>query len=52
MAIANGQVIMHRGFVCGIGGRIVTTAAGVGYVREKGLTPLVVDLAHSGFHEW
>ena len=41
MAIANGQVIMHKGFVCGIGGCIVTTAAGVGYVREKGLTPLV-----------
>ena len=52
MAIANGQVIMHKGFVCGIGGCIVTTAAGVGYVREKGLTPLVVDLAHSGFYQW
>ncbi len=52
MAIANGQVIMHKGFVCGIGGCIVTTAAGVGSVREKGLTPLVVDLAHSGFYEW
>jgi hypothetical protein len=52
MAIANGQVIMHKGFVCGRGGCIVTTAAGVGYVREKGLTPLVVDLAHSGFYQW
>ena len=52
MAIANGQVIMHKGFVCGKGGCIVTTAAGVGYVREKGLTPLIVDLAHSGFYQW
>jgi dihydroorotase-like cyclic amidohydrolase len=52
MAIANGQVIMHKGFVCGKGGCIVTTTAGVGYVREKGLTPLVVDLAHSGFYQW
>jgi cytosine/adenosine deaminase-related metal-dependent hydrolase len=50
MAIANGQVIMHKGFVCGTGGRIVTTAAGAGCVRERGLTPLVVDLAHSGFY--
>ena len=52
MAIANGQVIMHKGFVCGTGGHIVTTAAGAGYVREKGLTPLVVDLASSGFYQW
>jgi dihydroorotase-like cyclic amidohydrolase len=52
MAIANGQVIMHKGFVCGTGGRIVTTAAGAAYVRQKGLTPLVVDLAHSGFYQW
>ena len=52
MAIANGQVIMHKGFVCGKGGCIVTTTAGVGYVREKGLTPLIVDLAHSGFYQW
>jgi hypothetical protein len=51
-AIANGQVIMHHGFVCGTGGCIVTTAAGAGYVRQKGLTPLVVDLAHSGFYQW
>jgi len=51
-AIANGQVIMHKGFVCGRGGRIVTTAAGAGHVREKGLTPLVVDLAQSGFYQW
>jgi hypothetical protein len=52
MAIASGQVIMHHGFVCGTGGRIVTTAAGAGYVSQKGLTPLVVDLAHSGFYQW
>jgi len=51
MAIANGRVIMHKGFVCGTGGRIVTTAAGAGYVRDKGLTPLVVDLEHSGFYQ-
>jgi hypothetical protein len=52
MAISNGQVIMHKGFVCGRGGRIVTTAAGAGYIRQRGLTPLVVDLAHSGFYQW
>ena len=52
MAIANGEVIMHKGFVCGKGGQIITTAAGAGYVRQKGLTPLVVDLARSGFYQW
>ena len=51
MAIANGQVIMHKSFVCGKGGRIVTTAAGVGNVRSKGLAPLVVDLERSGFYQ-
>ena len=52
MSIANGQVIMHRGYVCGKGSRVVTTAAGEAYVRAKGLETTVVDLAKSGFYRW
>jgi len=55
LGMANGQLIMYRGHVCGRGGRIVTTAAGAGAVRDKGLQPIVVDLASSAFYrreEW
>jgi cytosine/adenosine deaminase-related metal-dependent hydrolase len=51
MAIANGQVIMHKGYVCGNkGSRIITTAAGAAYVRQKGVQPVVVNLAQSTFY--
>jgi hypothetical protein len=41
---------MHRGYACGTGSRIVTTAAGAASVRARGLAPLVVDLAESRFY--
>jgi len=50
MAIANGQVIMYKGYVCGKGCSMVTTSAGVGNVKKAGLTPLVVDFAKSAFY--
>jgi hypothetical protein len=50
LAVANGRVIMHRGYVCGSGCTLITTAAGAAAVRKAGLTPLVVDLARSAFY--
>jgi cytosine/adenosine deaminase-related metal-dependent hydrolase len=50
LGVAGGRVIMHRGYACGSGSRIVTTAAGAAAVRERGLAPLVVDLAESRFY--
>ena len=52
MAMTNGQVIMYNGYVCGRGGKIITTALGEKAVREKGLTPLIVDLPSSGLYNW
>jgi hypothetical protein len=50
MSLVNGKVIMYNGYVCGRGSQVITTAAGASYIREKGLTPIVVDLAQSGFY--
>jgi len=50
LGIANGRVIMHRGYACGRGSQIVTTAAGAAAVQARGLRPLVVDLAESAFY--
>jgi hypothetical protein len=41
---------MHRGYACGRGSRIVTTAAGAAAVRERGLQPVIVDLTKSAFY--
>lgn len=51
MSIANGKVVMYDGYVCGKGGKIITTTQGEAFVKEKGLEPLVVDLANSGFYK-
>jgi hypothetical protein len=45
MSLANGQLIMYKGLVCGNGSRIITTIEGQAEVRNKGLTALVIDLA-------
>lgn len=50
LSLANGKVIMHRGFVCGQGSRIITTADGEAAVRTEGLEPIVVDPADSSFY--
>jgi cytosine/adenosine deaminase-related metal-dependent hydrolase len=50
LGMVNGQVIMHHGFVCGRGSRIVTTAVGVDAIRRRGLAPVVVELAESTFY--
>ena len=43
LSLANGRMVMFKGCLCGRGTRIVTTPAGAGFVREKGLEPIVVD---------
>jgi len=50
LGVSGGRVIMHRGYACGSGSRIVTTAAGAAAVRARGLAPLVVDLTASTFY--
>ncbi len=50
LGMANGQLIMYQGHVCGRGGGFITTATGAGAVRDKGLQPIVVDLASSAFY--
>ena len=50
LGMAHGRLIMYQGHVCGSGGRFITTAAGAGAVKEKGLEPIVVDLADSAFY--
>ncbi|SEA71295.1 Amidohydrolase family protein [Desulfuromusa kysingii] len=44
MSMANGNMVMFKGFVCGHGTRFITTTEGEAHVRSKGLTPLVIDL--------
>lgn len=51
MAVAGGKVIMYKGFVCGSGTRMVTTARGAGNVRRAGLEAIVVDTGASAFYE-
>jgi hypothetical protein len=50
LGIANGQIIMVRGHVCGRGCAVATTTAGSKAVEQKGLRPIVVDLARSAFY--
>ena len=50
MSLVNGKVIMHKGYVCGSGAQAITTAAGADFVKAKGLSPVIVDLASSGFY--
>ncbi len=52
LSLANGAVIMHRGHVCGQGGRMVTTAAGRGAVEAAGLIPIVVDVEQGEFYRF
>ena len=50
LGMADGQVIMHRGYVCGRGTRIITMAAGAEAVRQHGLQPILVDLPAGAFY--
>jgi cytosine/adenosine deaminase-related metal-dependent hydrolase len=50
LGIANGAVIMVRGYVCGRGGRMITTAAGRAAVEAAGLAPIIVDVGKGGFY--
>lgn len=50
LGMSNGRLVMHQGHVCGRGGGFITTAAGASAVRDKGLQPIVVDLASSAFY--
>lgn len=51
MSLANGKVVMYNGYVCGSGTHIITTAAGVDYVKERGLETIVVDFNESTFYK-
>lgn len=51
LGMVAGQVIMHKGFVCGKGTRLITTVRGAAAVRKQGLEPIVVDLAQSAFYK-
>lgn len=51
MSLVQGKIIMYRGHVCGSGSQAITSAAGVNFVKSKGLTPIVVNLAESGFYQ-
>ena len=51
LSMVRGRVIMYRGYVCGKGSQVITTRAGEAFVRGKGLTPIVVELAESGFYQ-
>ena len=51
MSLVNGNVIMYNGYVCGKGSQVITTQAGAAFIRSKGLTPVIVDLAQSGFYQ-
>ncbi len=42
-SMANGEVVMWKGFVCGRGTRIITTPAGRKRVEAKGLRSSVID---------
>ena len=37
MSLANGQVIMYNGYVCGKGGNIITTSLEKQMLDERGL---------------
>jgi cytosine/adenosine deaminase-related metal-dependent hydrolase len=50
LGMANGRVIMHRGYACGRSSRIITTAVGAEAVRQSGLQPVVVDLEAGRFY--
>jgi hypothetical protein len=50
LSLSNGKMIMFKGYVCGRGATIITTPAGVDFVKEKGLTPLVMDPAATQLH--
>ena len=50
LSLSNGKMIMFKGYVCGRGVTIITTPAGVDFVKEKGLAPLVMDPAATQLH--
>ncbi len=50
MSLVNGKVIMHHGYVCGKNSQAITTEAGASFIKSKGLVPVIVDLAQSGFY--
>lgn len=51
MSVVAGKVVMYRGYVCGSGTHVVTTAAGVENVRAHGLDPVVTDISQGAFYQ-
>ena len=50
MSLADGEVIMRKGHVCGKASRIITTPAGESNIRAKGLKAYVVDPENTTFY--
>jgi imidazolonepropionase-like amidohydrolase len=50
MSLANGEMVMFNGWICGNGTHMITTPAGEKYIRENGLGVLVVDPDNTQFH--
>jgi hypothetical protein len=50
MSLADGEVIMRKGHVCGKASRIITTPAGESNIRAKGLKAYVVNPENTTFY--
>ncbi len=47
LSLADGKMIMFKDYLCGRGTHIITTPAGAGFVKQRGLEPVVVDSAQA-----
>ena len=43
LTMVQGKLSMYKGYICGSGTNIITTALGADYIRSKGLNPLIVN---------
>lgn len=43
LTMIQGKLSMYKGYICGSGTNIITTALGADYVRSKGLNPLIIN---------
>lgn len=43
LTMVAGKLSMYKGYICGSGTNLITTADGAEYVRSKGLTPIIIN---------
>ncbi|MDD4722775.1 MAG: dihydroorotase family protein [Acidaminococcaceae bacterium] len=43
LTMVQGKLSMYKGYICGSGTNLITTAAGAEYVRSKGLNPVIIN---------